>query len=428
MPLAAAAPAKEVVSLAIFAASYVLIAAPRLGALRLNRAGAALLGAVAMVLFAGLPLDVACREVVSWDTIALLLGMMLIVAYLRMSYFFEWVAFALLRTAHRPVVLVASLVFACGLLSALFVNDTICLMFTPIVLSIVSRSGRNPVPFLLAVAMGSNIGSVLTFTGNPQNMLVATNLARLHPEWTYARFALAMLPIALVSLALCAAILVAFYRRDLAGGVVLAIPQHPPRVRFRLMRKSLLVLAGVLAAFLCWPGSLPIAALTGGAVLMAWSRRKPERALARVDWTLLLFFAALFVIVGGVDRSGVVEDLHRRVGPLLRGSPAREVAAMSGVSIALSNLLSNVPYVAVAGKWVEAFERPGLGWVTLAVASTFAGNLTIFGSVANMIVLELSRERVRIGFWEYARVGIPVTIATSAVGAGFLWLYYALGG
>jgi Na+/H+ antiporter NhaD/arsenite permease-like protein len=417
----------EAVSLAIFIASYVLISARRLPYVRLNRPAASLLGAVAMVLATDITLEEACRDLVNWETIVLLLGMMLIVAYLRISYFFDWIAYYLLRTAHRPAVLVFLLVIACGVLSALFVNDTLCLMFTPIVLLVVARSGLNPVPFLLAVATGSNIGSVLTLTGNPQNMLVATSLARSHPEWTYARFTLYMLPIGLVSLAICAATIIWLYRSELRAGEVSALPSRPPRVRFRLMRKSIVVLAGTLVAFLLWPGHLPLAALAGGTAVMAWSRRKPERALAHVDWTLLLFFAALFVIIGGVDRSGIVEDIHRLAAPILRGSPGREVAVFSGVSVALSNLLSNVPYVAVAGTWVERFARPGLGWFTLAMASTFAGNLTIFGSVANMIVLELSREKVHIGFWEYCRTGVPVTIATTLVGIGVTWIYYALG-
>lgn len=415
----------EALAIAIFIVAYFLISARRLLFVRLNRPAASLLGAVLMVLATDLTLDQA-YEVVNWHTITLLLGMMLIVAYLRAAYFFDWVAFYLLRYAHRPGALVFLLTIASGILSALFVNDTICLMFTPIVLGVVARSGLNPVPFLLAVAMGSNIGSVLTFTGNPQNMIVGIELVRRHPEWTYGRFTLYMLPIGLAALLACGALIVAFYRADLRGREVAALPTHPPRVRFRLMRKSLIVLAGTLVAFLLWPRELPLAALAGGTAVMAWSRRNPARILqSGVDWTLLLFFAALFVIIGGVDRSGVIDEIHRQVASWLQGSAAREVGIFSLVSVALSNLLSNVPYVAVAGAWVESFTRPDLGWVTLAMASTFAGNLTIFGSVANMIVLELAREDVHVGFWEYARVGIPVTVVSTAIGVGVIWIYHA---
>jgi Na+/H+ antiporter NhaD/arsenite permease-like protein len=417
----------EALSFSIFLVSYVLISARRLPIVRLNRPAASLLGAVLMVLATDLTLEDAYREI-NWHTITLLLGMMLIVAYLRTSYFFDWVAYHLLRTAHRPGVLIFALVFASGALSALFVNDTLCLMFTPIVLIVVARSGLDPVPFLLAVAMGSNIGSVATYTGNPQNMLIGIELVRRHPEWTYARFTLLMLPVAIVSLAICAGAIVWIYRRELSDREVRALPQHPPRVRFRLMRKSLIVLGATLAAFVVWPRDLPMAALAGGTLIMVWSRRKPQRVLAeRVDWTLLLFFAALFVIVGGVNRSGIIEDLHRMIGRVFQGTPAREVGLFSGFSVLLSNVLSNVPYVAVAGTWVESFVRPGIGWFTLAMASTFAGNLTIFGSVANMIVLELAREKVHVGFWEYCRLGVPVTILTTAAGVAFAWAYHVLG-
>ncbi len=419
--------ANEAISLAIFVLSYVLISARRLPIVRLNRPAASLLGAVLMILATDLTLDQAYHEI-NWHTISLLLGMMLIVAYLRTSYFFDWVAWWLLHRAHRPRALVFGLVLVSGLLSALFVNDTICLMFTPIVLAVISRSGLHPLPFLFAVAMGSNIGSVLTFTGNPQNMIVGIELVRRHPEWTFARFTLLMLPIGLLSLATCAGAIAWFYRRELRNGAVEEPPAHPPRVRFRLMRKSLIVLAGTLAAFMIWPQDLPMAALVSGTAVMCWSRRNPARVLAdRVDWTLLLFFAALFVIIGGVNRSGVIEDIRAAVAPLFRGDAAREVGLFSAFSVALSNLLSNVPYVAVAGTWVEEFTRPGLGWFTLAMASTFAGNLTIFGSVANMIVVELARDRVHVGFLEYCRVGVPVTIVTTAIGVAICWGYHVLG-
>src|SRR5207248_3050873 len=132
-------------------------------------------------------------------------------------------------------------------------------------------------------------------------------------------------------------------------------------------------------------------------------------------------------IVRSVDRAGLVDDVHVVVGPFLSGTPGREVGVFSVVTCLLSNVVSNVPYVLVAGKWVASFSRPGLGWFTMAMASTFAGNLTIFGSVANMIVLELARDKARIGFWEYCRVGVPITIVTTAIGAGVCATYFVLG-
>jgi Na+/H+ antiporter NhaD/arsenite permease-like protein len=412
----------ELIALAVFVFSYVLISARRLPFLRLHRPAAALVGAVLMVLVTDMTVDEAYAEI-SWDTVSLLLGTMLIVAYLRRARFFEWVAYHVLAASSSPRTLVWLLVIVSGLLSALFVNDTICVMFTPIVLLVVARSGLAPAPFLLALATGSNVGSVLTFTGNPQNMLVGTHLVH-YPGWSYASFTLRMLPIGLLGLVVCAATICRVYRTELAARTLGPVPFRTPTLRRPLILKCTVVVAAVLAAFLAFPTKLAFAAIAGAAALTAWSRRKPERIYAKVDWPLLLFFAALFVIVGGVRRAGVVDDMRRLAGPYVAGGPAREVGLFSVAAVICSNLFSNVPYVLVAGTWVEAFDRPDVGWFTLAMASTFAGNLTIFGSVANMIVLELSRDRVHVGFWEYCRVGIPITLATTAIGIAFAWLYH----
>jgi Na+/H+ antiporter NhaD/arsenite permease-like protein len=410
----------EVASLIVFAVSYALISARQLKFLRLNRPAASVVGAVLMVVATDLTLDEAFL-VVNWHTITLLLGMMVIVAYLRMARFFDLAAYYLLHAATDARAMVWLIVFASGLLSALFVNDTICLLLTPIVLLVTVRSRVNPVPFLIAIATGSNVGGVVTMTGNPQNMLVGTQLARLHPEWTFARFTLYMLPVGVVSMAIAAAVICRVYRRDLEGRALAGETLAFPRVNARLIRKCMVVLVLALGGFLLFPRELPLVAVAAAAVLLCWSRRDPHKVFARVDWTLLLFFVALFVIIGGVDRSGIIVEIHALVAPHLRGGPAREVGAFSAVSLVLSQLLSNVPYVFVAGSWVESFERPAVGWLTLAMASTFAGNLTIFGSVANMIVVELAKKEAPIGFWEYCRAGIPITVLTLAVGVAGFW-------
>jgi Na+/H+ antiporter NhaD/arsenite permease-like protein len=377
-----------------------------------------------MVMATDLTLEKAF-ETINWHTITLLLGMMIIVAYLRMARFFDLAAFLLLRAASGPAALIWLLVFASGALSALFVNDTICLLFTPVVLLVATRSKVNPVPFLLAVAMGSNAGSVVTLTGNPQNMIVGTELIKRHAGWSFARFFVCMLPIGAISMAIAAAVIVWLYRKDLRGHVMQGGTLAFPRVNARLIRKCMIVLAGVLAGFLAYPRSLPLVALAGAVVLLCWSKRDPHKVFARVDWTLLLFFAALFVIIGGVDRSGIIEQIHAWAAPVFKGGAAREVGVFSGASLVLSQLLSNVPYVLVAERWVEAFDKPPVGYLTLAMASTFAGNLTLFGSVANLIVAEIAHEEAPISFWEHARAGIPITLLTLAVGTGFLALYHA---
>ncbi len=255
-PKPVSANAKEIIAVVIFCITYLLISGRQLKVLPLNRPAAALLGTVLMVACGVLTPEEAYRAV-DYDTLVLLLGMMLISSYLFMAGFFDWAAERILRQAKSPHALLACLIFTSGILSALLVNDVICLMLTPLVVAVIVR-GRLPlVPYLLALAMGANLGSVATLVGNPQNM----------------------------------------------------------------------------------------------------------------------------------------------------------------------NVFSNVPFVLVAGKWVGNFAQPELMWKVMALATTFAGNLTIVGSVANIIVVESARAHVEIGFWDYAHYGIPVTLLTTVAGMLILmWL------
>ena len=178
----------------IFLGTYLVLAVGRLPGFRVDRTGAAIIGATLMVAFNVLTVSEAV-DAVNTDTILLLFGMMIVVANLRLSGFFALVTDWVVEHAHRPLVLLAAIVAVAGVFSAFFVNDTMCLVLTPLVLDITAHLKRNPVPYLLAVAMASNVGSVATITGNPQNMLVAS-FSGIH----YRAFAAAMTPVALVGL------------------------------------------------------------------------------------------------------------------------------------------------------------------------------------------------------------------------------------
>jgi Na+/H+ antiporter NhaD/arsenite permease-like protein len=406
-----------VASLIIFVATYVLISVHRIRFFNLDRPSAALLGAVLTVAAGVLPFDEALRAAISWETILLLLGMMVVVAYLKLAGFFEFVSTWILIRSRTPRRLLALLIVASGLLSALFVNDTICVLFTPVVLGAVLRARLNPVPFLIALATSANIGSVMTLTGNPQNMLVG-----IFSRIPYGPFFLYLLPVGAIGLVLDGLILARLYRRDLEGSFDTADLTLPELDRPALVR-VLAVVAAICLGFLLplerWipglgPGQkLPFVALAGAAAVIVAGRARPAAAFAHVDWGLLVFFAGLFVVVGGVNRTGLLAALHDRAAPLFGPSGA----GLTAFTVAMSNIVSNVPYVLVVQKWISG----SYAWTLVAMASTFAGNLTIVGSVANMIVLELSRDRVEIGFVEYLKAGVPVTVATTA--AGFLVLY-----
>jgi Na+/H+ antiporter NhaD/arsenite permease-like protein len=414
----------------IFAATYVTISLRRIRVVNLNRPAAALCGAVLMVVTGVLSLEDAYRAI-NHDTIALLLGMMLVIAYLKEARFFEAASAFIVRRARTPRRLLVLLVVGAGLLSALFVNDTICLLFTPIVLAATRRARLDPVPYLIALVTGANVGSAMTLIGNPQDMLIGISSGI-----SFARYLAVMAPVGVVGLALVAGTLLVVFR----GRLPAAFGEHDvevPRVHRAVVRRIAVLIAMMFLAWLApverWvpglqPGDkLPLVALAGGVVAIAIGRFPADRALRSVDWSLLLFFTGLFVVVGGVAKAGILEDVHRAIAPLLAGPVATETAALAGVTVVGSNVVSNVPFVLVARDWVAPLSDPRLAWYVLAAASTFAGNLTIVGSVANVIVLEQAKEEAPIGFFEYLRAGLPVTLLTTSAAVGMLLGLRAVG-
>jgi Na+/H+ antiporter NhaD/arsenite permease-like protein len=407
---------QEFLAISIFAFTYLLISGRRLKILALNRPAAALLGAVMMVV-GGVMTPERVYRAVDYDTLVLLLGMMLISAYLYMAGFFDWAADWILRVARTPQRLLLYLVLASGVLSAALVNDTVCLMLTPLVVAVMVR-GRLPLPpYLLALAMSANIGSVATLVGNPQNMIIG-HLSKM----PFLSFSASLLPVAVAGLAVEYAILRLGFRRTLAQAV---IQPDPGAVRLpdrRLTALSFGVL-GLVFAGLAAGLDLSWTALAGGALVMVLARRDTHAVLKQVDWHLLVFFAALFVVVEGLNGSGLPDQIYAKVHRLFGATAASQAWNLAWLSVAGSNIFSNVPFVLVAGKWIPSFARPELMWKVMALTTTFAGNLTILGSVANIIVVESARGHIEVTFWDYAKFGIPVTILTTLVGmAILLWI------
>ncbi len=392
----------------IFALTYVVMALGRMPGLRVDRTGAAIIGASLMVAFNVLTVDEAWAAINS-DTILLLFGMMIVVASLRLSGFFTLVSEWVVEHAHRPLVLLCGVVAVSGVFSAFFVNDTMCLVLTPLVLEITRSLRRNPVPYLLAVAMSSNIGSVATITGNPQNMMIGS-----FSQIRYGDFAAALAPIAVVGLVLTAAVIALVYRSEFRGENVLHVDHRPVRVHTALLWKSVVIAVVMMALFFAgWPVA-KVAVMAGG-VLLITRRLKPERFYREIDWSLLTMFIGLFIVIAGVEKTPLAAGLFAAAGRfhLERTTPMTVFAAL------LSNLVSNVPAVLVFKGFVAHLPDARHAWLTLAMSSTLAGNLTLLGSVANLIVAERARREVEISFWEYAKAGVPLTIVTLAVG---VWL------
>jgi Na+/H+ antiporter NhaD/arsenite permease-like protein len=392
----------------IFAATYLVLAIGRLPGFRIDRTGAAIIGAALMLAFNTLTVEEAYRAV-NYDTVILLFGMMIVVANLRLSGFFTFVSAWVVEHAHRPLVLLSAIVLVSGVFSAFFVNDTMCLVLTPLVLEIATRLRRNPVPYLLAVAMAANIGSTATITGNPQNMLIGS-----YSEIHYRVFAAHLAPIAAIGLAVTIAVIAAVYRSEFRKQAKLTLEPVPVRIHRALLWKSIAVSAAMIAAFFIgWP--VPKVAVIAGALLLVTRRVKPERIYREIDWSLLVMFVGLFIVVAGVEKVGLADDLFRAAA----GFHLDRTAPMALFTVGLSNLVSNVPAVLVFKSVVPRLADPARSWLTLAMSSTLAGNLTVLGSVANLIVVERARREVRIGFWEYAKAGIPLTVLTLAVG---IWM------
>jgi Na+/H+ antiporter NhaD/arsenite permease-like protein len=403
-------------ALSIFAITYLLMSKPHWPFVQLDRPTAGLVGAVLMIA-AGVLTPAGAYHAVDWNTIVLLLGMFLLSGSLRLAGFFEWAAGLILTHIHTPTALLTVLVFVSGLLSAFLVNDTVCVMLVPFVIAMIERSDLPIRPYLFALATGANIGSVMTVVGNPQNMIIA-HAAPL----TYMEFFQVLAPIGMVSLALTVVILCGIFRDDLKNGKIELRPSAATVLDRPLLVKTSMCLVLVLVGFI---SGLHLAwtALGGATLLLLISGRPPRQIMAQVDGALLLFFGALFVIVAGLEAARVLAVVSRWVFPWLHTPGLLGIIHFSWVSVLASNIVSNVPYVLVAATWVAQGGDTHRLWLLLALTSTFAGNLTLFGSVANIIVFETARGHARIGFWEFLRIGAPLTLLTTAAGVALLLVW-----
>lgn len=392
---------------AVFAVSYIVFALGKLPGLKIDRPGMGIIGAVLMVACGAVTAGQALRFI-DFSTLVLLFSMMLVVGCLHLAGFFDWIAGLAVKHLH-PRSLLPALIFLTGALSAFFVNDIVCLAMVPLTLKAARRMGLRPLPYLLAVATASNIGSVATITGNPQNMLIGS-----YSGISYPAFLAHLGPVALFGLAIDWFIIRFIFGPAKPETAKEDSPGMPP-IRARELRKPAIVIALVLAGFLS--GLSPAMTAAVGAALMLITRtREPRLVYDEVDWGVLVFFVGLFLIVGGAENAGLTQYLFAIADRL----NMQNAGVLTAVTAALSNIVSNVPTVMLLKPLVAGFHNARNGWLLLAMASTLAGNLTITGSVANLIVVERARDEMHIGFWDYSRVGIPVTLATLAV--GWAWL------
>lgn len=392
----------------IFFASYTVFAVGRFPGTHIDRPAAAVIGAAMMFAFRVFGPEQGLRSI-DYATIVLLFAMMVVVAGLHLAGFFEWIADILI--AHvQPGWLLPVVIFTSGILSAFLVNDIVCLLMAPLVMRISRQLGRKATPYLLALATASNIGSTATITGNPQNILIGS-VSRI----PYLDFLAHLGPVAGIGLFLDWGILYLIYFRTDAKASVPAREDPVFTSPGSHLIFPVLVTVAVLGGFLA--GLLPALVAAVGAAAVLLHPRYPSRQIYKeVDWSLLVFFIGLFLIVGGAEQSGIARELLS----MAEGFNLHNRWIFSGAVVFLSNVVSNVPVVMLLKDLLPNFADAHHFWLLLAMTSTLAGNLTITGSVANIIVVEKAREESPVTFREYLKAGIPVTAATIIVGV--IWL------
>lgn len=400
--------------LPIFVITYIFIAVQRIPGLKIDRPSGVTIGST-LLLLTGL-LDIReAYSFIDWDVITFLLGMMIMIAYLEFSGFFEHVALYLVKKSSSPDRLLISTIISSGFLSAFFVNDTVCLLFTPILLKAARYLKLNPLPYLIAIATASNIGSALTITGNPQNMYIG-----IQSGIPFLKFLFIMFVPVVAGLTANYLIIRFLFRKEIQRVPLPPAEISVPPLKKPLLYKTLFALAITLGLFIAGAG-YPLASLVGVSVIFLIAYMPPRQVLGSVNWTILLFFAGLFVVMGAFRKAGYMSSLLAFGASWLNHSDFGSQMGLSLATAFLSNLVSNVPAVILMQPMIEYMGGTERLWILLSMASTFAGNLTLIGSVANLIVAEKAGEQdIALGFLSYLKVGAPLTLLTLCIGT--LWL------
>ncbi|WP_028988407.1 SLC13 family permease [Thermicanus aegyptius] len=381
---------------------------------QIDRAGIAIIGAALTIGTGVISFDEAAQAV-DYRTIVLLFSMMIITSYLNITGFFHLVGKRLIRRLQTKRQLLIAVIFTTGMLSAFFMNDIVCLLFTPIVILICKQVDLNPVPYLLGTAMASNIGSAATLIGNPQNILIGS-LSGIHFAWYIA----VALPLSVIGLVLIYFIIARVYRNELEG----PFPAPKPlsgAVHHYLVKKGIIAVLLVLGGFLLGYDPAIVASL-GAAFLLITRRINPNKIYMGIDFSLLVVFIGLFVMIGGVEKSGLFMNLLKTTS----FESTHSFPLFSLFTVVLSNLVSNVPAVMLLRFFIPS-GAGDLWWASMAVFSTFAGNLTLIGSMANLIVAEIAKKHgVEIRFLSYLKIGLPLTLILVSLAMIYFQLFMSI--
>lgn len=400
--------------LLVFGFVYVGMILGRFPGLAMDRTGIALIGAI--ILLAGERIELTdAWHAVDVPTIGLLFGLMVLSAQFRLGGLYTVITRRMVVAEVSPPALLAIIIAVSGLLSALLANDIVCLAIAPLLVESCARRRLNPLPFLIGLACASNIGSAATLIGNPQNMLIGQKL-----RMSFGGYLLDGLVPAIVGLAATWAILV----RQTGGRWEAETPlRHVEAPRFNPYQsgKGAIILTALVVAFLATSFPRELLALAAAGIILTSRKMHSRRMLGLVDWELLVLFISLFVVNKALQSTGALawameelQSLHVDVG---------NMGWLFVITAVLSNLVSNVPATMLLLPAASAHGDPHLAGSVLALSSTLAGNLFIAGSIANIIVVnQAERLGVHIGWRQHARAGLPVTLATLLIAAGWLAL------
>jgi len=403
----------------VFLLTYVLISLRNIGRFPLERPAVAMLGA-ALMLVLGVLTPAGAIGAIDLNVLLLLVGMMVLVSGLDICGFFDVVSSRIAARARSQVSFLAWLMLATAFLSAIVLNDTIALLVTPVVVRATRALRVNPVPYLVAVAIAANVGSVATQVGNPQNAYIA-----IRSQIPFLTFTTYLLPVTVACLAIAVALVWLAFRRDLATPIT-RVPSLPP---VRLQRTGLAVTLGITSAvaiafFASTPNWLPLIALAGGAFVLFFlpfvSTATPRILVSKVDWSIVLFFIGLFIVLEGVRTSGL-SDVIRDGFTSASGGQTGGLVWLAGLSALLSNLISNVPAVLLLAEVVQGAGGTTQLWLGLAASSTLAGNATILGAACNVIVVQVAaRDGVTVSMKAFVKAGLPVTFVTLVVATALI--------
>jgi Na+/H+ antiporter NhaD/arsenite permease-like protein len=393
----------KLIACVVLIIAYVGLALGRLPGLRMNRAAIALVGSAILIALGITPLKEAWH-VIDATTIIFLLSMMIINASLAYSGLFQIVLVNIVRTTHSPFGLLVLLTFGSGILSAFLLNDTLALVFTPLTLQVCQALSLNPIPYLLTLAAATNIGSLATLSGNPQNILIGS-----FSGIGYLEFVKVMTPIALMGMIIQIGLLYAMYPEVRSVQPFKQVPMLKPQTFTPLLAKSLVITGCLFAAFILGFPLAESAFLAASAILIT-RRLRSERFLSQIDWNLLVLFSGLFILTRATRNLDLLAPLTQLVD--------LPVGLIASVSI-LSNLISNVPAVLLLQPLIAPENTQS--WLLLAAGSTLAGNLTLFGAVANLITVEAaSKAGYQLNFMTHLRFGLPLTLITLTM--SYFWI------